>query len=186
MITHFWKGGLIAASALMLASCGSESDIEVEETAGVEDSSGSPMSDAIGSQEGLGTVAGALESTGLEGVLEGEASYTLLAPTDAAFEAFGELGDDGALIANLLRSHMIPGAITPEAIKEAGGETAMTSFGSGELTFTVDGDTITVTNGDGQSAKLTGKAVVTSNGVILPIDTVLADASALQAPAAGQ
>ena len=192
MTKSFWKSGMVAACALALASCGAEADIEVEETAGVTDSSGSTVAEALGEQGSLGMAAEALKATDLIGVLEGDASYTLLAPTDAALEAFGAkdaLADEGngAIVAEVLRSHMIPGAVTLDSIKQAakdaGGSVTMASFGSGDLTFTVDGDTVTVSDASGAKATLGSNAVVAKNGVIMPIDAVLADKSVLAAPA---
>lgn len=186
MTKHLWKSGIAAASALLLAACGEESATEADSTA--VDTSSTAMAEVIADQGALTQLAKALETTGLNGALEGEASYTLLAPSDEAFASLGDLSkSDGALIANVLRGHMLPGAITTDAIKEAagegGGQVAMQSFGSGTLTFTVNGETILVANEGGAQAKLSGTPIVTSNGVILPIDAVLADPEALKAPA---
>ena len=189
MKTWMKSGGLAAALALTLAACGADAD--VTETPETQDRSGDAMAEVIGDAGSLSTVNAALESTGLDGVLEGDAAYTLFAPTDTAFDALGDDGkaliadkERGAIVAAILREHMVPGALTPDAIKEAikanGGEVVMSSFGAGDLTFAMDGDAVKVTNADGQSARLTGGASVAKNGVAIPIDAVLADPAALQ------
>ncbi len=178
---------MAAALALTLTACGSE--IEAENP-GVEDRTGDTMADVLSDIGSVSTVASAFESTGLNGVLEGEANYTVLAPTDDAFGSLGATGETlladegyGAIVAAALREHMVPGALTPDAISQAitdnGGPVTMTSFGNSELTFAMDGDIITVTNGAGASANLTGETVVASNGAVLTIDTVLLDVSSL-------
>lgn len=183
-----FKAGLIAGIALSLSACGSDSDIET--APGVSDRSGDALAEVVTDEGGVSVIGDALEKTGLTGVIEGEANYTILAPTDAAFELLGEeatamLADEerGAIVAAILREHMVPGALTPDAIRTAisdnGGEVTMTTFGSGDLTWTVDGEDIVVTNAGGQTARLGGDAIVAKNGVLIPIDAVLVDPRAL-------
>lgn len=168
-----------------LAACGSE--VEVEDAPGLVDQSGDPLSEVIAEAEGMSALAGAFETTGLNGVLEGEASYTVLAPGDAAFGNLEGTGisseESGALVAAVLREHMMPGALTVDAIRDAlnanGGEVSMPSYGSGKLTFTLDGDAIKVRSESGATGTLTGSTLVASNGVVLPVDAVLTDAEAL-------
>ncbi|GMN03232.1 fasciclin domain-containing protein [Erythrobacter sp. MTPC3] len=183
-----FKAGLIASLALTLSACGS--DTEMEGAPGTSDRSGDALAEVITDEGNVSVMGDALEKTGLAGVLEGEANYTLLAPTDTAFEALGEQAtamladeDRGAIVAAILREHMVPGALTPDAIRSAigdnGGEVSMTPFGSGDLTWTLDGEDIVVTNAGGQTARLSGNAIAAKNGVLIPIDTVLVDPQSL-------
>ena len=50
---------------------------------------------ALGANKALGTLQSAIEQSELSGVLDGRASYTVLAPKDRAFAA---LGEDGAAL----------------------------------------------------------------------------------------
>lgn len=176
--------GSAAALTLVLAACGSS------------DRSEDVLSDVIADQSDLSSFAGGLESTGLNGALEGAATYTLLAPSDEAFAALGPDGtallDDperGAILAAVLREHMLPGALSPdlirETIEERGGEIYMVSFGNGELSVSLEGEQLVVSNAAGQRAVLGEEAVVSKNGVIIPIDKVLVDTEALAVPAEG-
>lgn len=174
--------------ALALAACGS-------------DLSESELTEVVADDQDLSRFTQGLEATGLDGVLDGAdgkgGSYTLLAPTNAAFAALGSDGealfDDperGAILAAILRDHMVPGALDPQAIRdtieERGGSVYMVNFGNGELSVEAEGEDLVVRTTSGQSARVAGEAVVSKNGVIIPIDTVLVDASALGAPVAAE
>jgi uncharacterized surface protein with fasciclin (FAS1) repeats len=86
----------------------------------------------------FGTLLTAVKAAGLTGLLEGRGPYTLLAPTDAAFEKLPEgalqelLADKNKLIA-VLKYHVIPGRITAlnilesRELKTASGESLPTS-----------------------------------------------------------
>lgn len=174
--------GSAASLALALAACGPA------------DRSQDLLSDVISDQSELSSFSKGLESTGLAGALDGDATYTLLAPSDEAFAALGADGsallDDparGAILAAVLREHMLPGALSPDTIRETiearGGEIYMVSFGNGELSVSLEGEQLVVSNGAGQRAVLGDEAVVSKNGVIIPIDAVLVDAEALSVPA---
>lgn len=66
-----------------------------------------------------------------------------------------------------------------------GGEIYMVSFGNGELSVPLEGEQLVVSNAAGQRAVLGEEAVVSKNGVIIPIDKVLVDTEALAVPAEG-
>jgi hypothetical protein len=97
-----------------------------------------------------------------------------------AAEVF-EDGQNGAIAAAILRSHMIPGALGLESIEEAiSGETAeavMTNFGGEVITFRREGETLFVANGSGQKADIAGPAIRAGRGVLIPIEMVLAGPS---------
>ena len=133
-------------------------------------------------QDGLSAMASAFETTGLAGIFDGPAAYTVLAPDNAAFElvdtANPDLSNDERkpLLAAILRDHILPGAVTPEDIAaslEDGGSTQMTTMGNTDVTFTRNGDTVIVTGAEGRKAVIAGEAIRTDNGVVIPVDSLL-------------
>ena len=177
------KFGLAALTLAILplaAGCTAVED-ENPDTATKDDGT-LTLAAALGADESLGTLRGALAETELSGVLEGPASYTLLAPNDTAFEAMGDQGsalmteEQRPMLVAVLRDHLLPGHLTPEAIGEAidkkGGPVTMGTLGDTEVTFARSGETITATMGDGSPAGFSGTAIAANNGVVIPIDGV--------------
>ena len=142
------------------------------------------LADAVGDVDDLSTVASALDDTGLDSVFDGPGAYTLFAPNDAAFAALGEEGsgltseEQRPILVALLRNHVVPGHLTPEAIKQAikdrGGDVDMRTLGDGTLTFADGAEGLVVSGGNGEQVQLAGTATATSNGVLIPIGGLLA------------
>lgn len=174
---------IAAASLLALSACGS--DTEIDEATG-EEVSTQTLASLLTEPGELSTVASVMSDAGLSEVFDGNAQYTVFAPTDAAFETLGDSraafeGEEGrpAMVA-LMREHIVPGYLTVEDITKAiadngSGKVEMQTMGASPLTFAMDGDVITITAGDGTSAKLAGDNLRASNGVIVPVDAVLKD-----------
>ena len=170
-----------AAGVLMLPACSSDSAEESEGTAEVSDET---LASVVENADGLSVVSDVLGDAGLAQVFDGAASYTLLAPQDGAFDALGETGEQlrspeqrAAMVA-ILRDHIVPGYLTPDDISNAidaadDGSVEMRTMGDHTLTFTEEGETITVTGEDGASAQFAGDALRASNGVAIPLDGVL-------------
>lgn len=180
---------VLSAAAVLapLAACGGARDDQAtaaaSSTAGARASSDT-LAKTLSDTAGLSTVAGALKASGLATVFDGNAPYTLLAPTDDAFGALGEAGaalktpENAAAMAAVLRAHVLPGVVTTRDIRAAlkahpGKPLKMTTMGGSDVTFAAAGDAITVTAADGASAKLDGNETAASNGVAIPIDAVL-------------
>jgi uncharacterized surface protein with fasciclin (FAS1) repeats len=116
-------------------------------------------------------------------VFEGPGSYTLLAPDDTAFAKLGERGaaltspEEKAVLVAILRDHILPGHLEPDAIRAAiekrKGAVEMGTLGEGTVRFSLDGDTIAVEGNDQRKGHIAGDPLVARNGVILPLDTVL-------------
>lgn len=176
-------GALALVASLPLAACNKAETTTTEAGGETVDSGTKTLSASLGDLKDLSTLRGALDTAGLASLFDGPASYTLLAPNDAAFAALGARGealmkeDQRALLAAVLRDHLLPGHLTPEAIEKAvvekGGKVTMATLGEGNITFTQEGDSIIATSKDGSKAKVVGTATATSNGVIIPLDTVL-------------
>lgn len=171
----------LAAVASLAACSGQErDDSRAGETQALR---GGTMAAALRESPELSTVAGAVVGTDLNTLFDGVASYTLLAPTNDAFAALGARGDallgeeQRPLLVAVLRDHILPGHLRPEdiaaAIEARGQPVRMTTLGGDEVTFAREGDAITVTRGDGSTARLTGSAIAASNGVVIPVGAVL-------------
>ncbi len=185
--------GLVAGLALMLASCGDDAAQTALSAEGAEDQTGENFAAVLGKEPSLSIAAQQLETTGLLAALDGEASYTVFLPTNAAFEALGEQG--GALIedpqyravvAAVLRNHMVPGvldrAAIDKAIADGGGEAAVANFGGGVLVLSREEDRLVVRDASGRKAALDGKVTRVGKGALIAIDTVLVDPDLLTAP----
>lgn len=185
--------GLVAGLALMLASCGDDAAQTALSAEGAEDQTGENFAAVLGKEPSLSIAAQQLETTGLLAALDGEASYTVFLPTNAAFEALGEQG--GALIedpqyravvAAVLRNHMVPGvldrAAIDKAIADGGGEAAVANFGGGVLVLSREEDRLVVHDASGRKAALDGKVTRVGKGALIAIDTVLVDPDLLTAP----
>lgn len=176
---------LIAAAAFSLAGCGDKAaktrtSAATSSVPAAEPSQ--PLAAILTAETSHKVLAKAAANSGLGAVLEGVGPYTLLAPSDAALNT--RTGPDftnpnlNAEAAALLRAHILPGALTrPDIIaaidRSAGNGARMRTMAGDLLTFTRNGDVITVTAPDGASARLTGQEVLAANGVFQPLDGLL-------------
>jgi uncharacterized surface protein with fasciclin (FAS1) repeats len=172
-----------ALALLPLAGCSQKS----EEPAGGKSASPAPSDDTLAAELAktgdLSTLYDALRDTGLSQVFDNGASYTIFAPTDAAFDKLGgdrqELmaHDQRAVLTAILRDHIVPGYLTPAdigtAIDAQGGQVKVRTMGDHKLTFTRDGKSYRVTSEDGSSGLIAGDPVTASDGVAIPVDSLL-------------
>lgn len=175
--------GLVAA--LALAACNPAGDTD---KAGGEASAASSrnLADSIAANGDLDSLEALVGAAGLEIVLEGVGPYTVFAPADAALQSAGLTDLAGeetrAQGVALLRAHIVPGSLTRRDILAAidansSGKVEMRTMADGLLSFSKDGDTVVVTAPGGGTARLSGSETVASNGVLQPIDGVLAAAA---------
>lgn len=176
------KTALSIAAAIMLSLGGCSADDAADPaTAEASEQSLPDMLDGTGD---LATFTSALDETGLDGIFNETAFYTLLAPGDDAFAALETGGatldeeEQRAAMAAILRGHILPGYLTREDIEAAieaqdSGSVEIRTMGEQPLTFTREGEAIRVTSGDGSTALLGDADMQGSNGVVLPVDTVL-------------
>ena len=177
---------LTTLAVATLAACGDGKD-KAGETS-VADTQAVPTSRTLAaslqSESGYGGLVKVLDNSGLRDALDGVGPYTLFAPGDAVLT--GADFTDPALKAEgaaLLRAHIVPGALTRTdiiaAVDKSGGKGAqMRTMGGGLLTFTRSGQDVVATASDGASARMTGREVLASNGVLQPLDGLLVKPSA--------
>lgn len=171
---------LAGAALLALSGCSKSAD----KSDSAMDKSSSSLAEAIAGDAQLKTLAAGLKSTGLDGVFSGKGDYTVLAPTESAFSALGDKASEltateqTPVLAAVLRSHVIPGTLTPNDISKAidandGKPISMRTMGTGSVSFARNGADLNVTADDGATAKLAGAGMTASNGAVLPISAVL-------------
>lgn len=166
---------IAASSLLALAACGSETTEDTPNAVSTD-----TLATVIEDDSELSTVTGILGDTGLQAVFDGNAPYTVFAPTDAAFDQLDlPLDDDdaGAARVAILREHIVPGFLTLEdlvnAVESAGGSVEMQTMGSNTLSFSGNADELFITSSDGSEARVAGAGLSGSNGTVFPIDAVL-------------
>lgn len=185
-MTNFIKPFVLAgamAGLALLPACSSDADTADAEGATSQEATTRTLVASLGDLPDMASLNGAISQAELGSIFDGPASYTLLAPNDAAFAALGDEGqtlmaeDQRPVLIGLLREHILPGHLTPEniakAVEDQGGDVTMTTLGGGVVTFSQNGDTILVSNGNGSTANLASSATAATNGVIIPLDTVL-------------
>jgi uncharacterized surface protein with fasciclin (FAS1) repeats len=185
--------GLVAGLALVLAACGGDAAETAISADGTEDKTSETFAAVLGKDPSLSIAAQQFEAAGLTDALDGEASYTVFVPTNAAFQALGEQGSTmledpqySAIVAAVLRSHMVPGVLDivaiDKAIVDAGGEAAVANFGGGVLTLAREEGGLVVREASGSKASIDGKVTRVGKGALIAIDTVLVDPALLAAP----
>jgi uncharacterized surface protein with fasciclin (FAS1) repeats len=174
---------LLATLGLSLGAC-SDKDSSGGQTETATPAASETLPQALDNASGLQTVAEALKETGIEGVFRDNASYTLIAPEDAAFAQLGDPAkqlteaDDHAALAALIKDHMLTGYMTPQDILAAikanrDGKVAIPTLGGGTLTFTQSGGTVNVAAEDGTQASFDGEAVTGGASIAIPVTGVL-------------
>ena len=130
------------------------------------------------------TLVAAVKAAGLVETLSGPGPFTVFAPVNAAFAALPAGTVDNLLkpenkemLTSILTYHVIPGKVDAKSvmmmIKDGGGKAMAKTVQGEELTFSLNGKNVIVTDSKGNMAKVTTADVYQSNGVIHVIDKVL-------------
>ncbi len=176
---------LTTLAVFTLAGCGDRPGKTGKEPSTADSQAGATnqtLAATLQAEGAHGGLAKVLDNSGLRGALDGVGPYTLFAPADAALKgATGADFTDPAMKAEgaaLLRAHIVPGALTRAdiiaAVDQSGGKGAqMRTMGGSLLTFTRSGEDLIATAADGASARMTGREVLASNGVLQPLDGLL-------------
>ena len=130
------------------------------------------------------TLVAAVKAAGLVDTLNSPGPFTVFAPTDNAFAKLpaGTVDnlvkpENKATLTKILTYHVVPGAYSTRKIehdiKAHGGTLKLKTVEKDDLTFTMDGGNIKLTDDKGGSAMITTANVYQSNGVIQVVDSVL-------------
>lgn len=158
----------IAILSLTLIACGGD-DSNPADMAEAE-----TIVDVANADGNFSTLIAALEATDLDDVLDDETStFTVFAPTDAAFALLGEdtinaLLADTETLSDILLYHVITGSqIDAAAAIDAAGTTVETANGD-SIALSLDGETLLV-----NFSEVTVTDIQADNGIIHVIDAVL-------------
>ena len=153
------------------------------ETGGTGQASGQTIGQALSQSPDHSTLLAAVNAAGLGGTLAGAGSYTVFAPTNAAFaklpagaaEGLMQPANKAALVA-VLRSHVVPGVVTAKdlgaALQRRGGKTELATMNGNKLAITQTGNEIIIAGKNGP-VRVMQPDMMQSNGVVHSIDTVL-------------
>jgi uncharacterized surface protein with fasciclin (FAS1) repeats len=130
------------------------------------------------------TLVAAVKAGGLVDTLNSPGPFTVFAPTDDAFaklppgtvEMLVKPENKDTLV-KILTYHVVAGKVSAKElekmIKKGGGKATLKTVQGEDLTATISGDKIVLTDAKGGMATVTTADVFQSNGVIHVIDTVL-------------
>ena len=127
------------------------------------------------------TLVAAVKAAGLVETLEGAGPFTVFAPTNRALPK-GTVPTllepaNKAKLTSVLTYHVVAGRLTAhdlaDMVKEGGGRATLKTVEGDPLTLMRKGGAITVTDEQGDVARITIADVMQSNGVIHVVDKVL-------------
>lgn len=144
---------------------------------------GDTIVDKAVATDSLSTLVTAVKAADLAGTLSGDGPFTVFAPTNEAFAALPEgtldavLADKDALT-GILTYHVVGGAEVPAAdligmIKSDGGSHPVSTVAGGTFTAAIEGDSVVLTDAQGNKATVIATDVDASNGIVHVIDAVL-------------
>lgn len=130
------------------------------------------------------TLVAAVKAAGLVDVLQSAGPFTVFAPTNAAFDKLPAGTVDYLLkpenlekLQTVLKFHVVAGKFSAEdlmnLVKKGKGKATLKTVAGCELTVTQKGNTLLVSDRNGNVATVTIGNVFQSNGVIHVVDTVV-------------
>ena len=130
------------------------------------------------------TLVSAVKAAGLVETLSGPGPFTVFAPVNAAFDKLpaGTVEtlvkpESKEMLTGILTYHVVPGtydaAKLSEEIKAGNGKAMLKTVAGGDLTASMEGSDVIITDAKGGKSKVTIADVRQSNGVIHVIDAVL-------------
>jgi uncharacterized surface protein with fasciclin (FAS1) repeats len=130
------------------------------------------------------TLVAAVKAAGLVETLKGAGPFTVFAPTNGAFDKLPAGTVDTLLkpenkdkLKGILTYHVVSGkldaAAVAKAIKDGNGKATLKTVQGEEITASMEGSDVIITDAKGGKSKVTIPNVMQSNGVIHVVDTVL-------------
>jgi uncharacterized surface protein with fasciclin (FAS1) repeats len=136
------------------------------------------------STESVSTLVSAVQAGGLVETLQGEGPFTVFAPDNEAFANLpGGLLDallkpeNKEVLSSILTYHVVAGNVKAadliKAIEDGGGSHTIKTVNGGELTASILGENVVLTDANGVTATVTATDVAASNGTIHLINAVV-------------
>jgi uncharacterized surface protein with fasciclin (FAS1) repeats len=138
-----------------------------------------PVASAASSNPELAQLVQAVKGAGLVDTLNGQKEVTVFAPYNAAFDEvkkslgdakYGQLLGDKDALGNVLKYHVVAKRYNKDGLVSAG---SVATLAGGSLQLKMDGDSLTVTDGSGQTAHVLCGNIPTANATVFVIDQVL-------------
>jgi uncharacterized surface protein with fasciclin (FAS1) repeats len=171
MNRYFLKFILAAGVALGLAACGGSDD-----PAPLAAPTKNIVQLAAGTPD-LSTLVTAVTTAGLTTTLSGTTSYTVFAPTNAAFAKIPAATLSALLgatppttLTSILTYHVVPGKVLKAGISLG---TPITTANGATLTINQVGNNFIITDVKGGTSTITATDILATNGVVHLIDTVI-------------
>ncbi|MFZ4515622.1 MAG: fasciclin domain-containing protein [Acidimicrobiia bacterium] len=174
----------VAATGLLLAACSSDKT-STSSDASTKDVSTTMMTSApakmslveiAASNPDFSTLVTAVKAAGLVGTLSGTGPFTVFAPTNEAFAKLpaGTLDtllkpENKQTLTNILTYHVVAGEVLAKDVKPG----KVKTVNGAELTISVEGGKVFITDGKGQKIEVVKTDIQGSNGVIHVINGVL-------------
>lgn len=183
----------LAALAVSACSAPATEDAPTDDVMVADETVTAEPAAAVGSQNivalaqgnaDLSTLVSAVTAAGLGSTLSGPGPFTVFAPTNAAFAKIDKATLDGLMkpeakdkLGGILKYHVVAGNVkaadVAKLIKDGGGKAKIKTVAGGELTASLDGDKVILTDAKGGKSTITATDIAASNGVLHTIDTVV-------------
>ena len=145
---------------------------------------GENIMEAVSSLENLSTLVTLINQAQLAETLSAPGSFTVLAPSNAAFSALPAetreklmMDANRSTLQNILNNHVLPSRLTADDllfnIERNGGSFKTTTIEGVELRFFSSGDKVKMSDGRGYVSTVTTANLDQSNGIIHVISSVL-------------
>ncbi len=185
----FTTAAALTLGFLPLAACTTMSDGSADVSAATTTVGGAAMyasrniiENAVNSRDHT-TLVASVKAAGLVETLSGPGPFTVFAPTNAAFAKLPAGTVDTLLqpanlatLQSVLTYHVVPGRVTAAdllaKIRAGGGQARLTTVQGGQLTASVMGGRVMLTDAKGGMAHVTQADVLQSNGIIHVTDAV--------------
>jgi uncharacterized surface protein with fasciclin (FAS1) repeats len=142
------------------------------------------IAENVSTSKAHSTLGAAIKATSLINTLKSQGPYTVFAPTNIAFNKLpkGTMGilmkpENKEPLNNILNYHVIASRMPANdlitSIQKNGGSFKAKTIQGGELTFSIQGKHILVSDGKGGISKIIIKDVNQNNGILHVVDAVL-------------
>lgn len=184
---HIVRGitaAVLMALAGMAGACQDKAN-QAEESASSDaaKAKGEALTAAMGKAADLSISARLIASAQLGPALDGQASYTVFAPVDAAWSKLGaaelqslERAESRPQLIAVLRQHIAPGYVLAADLDQAfarkEGTVTLATMGAKPVTLRRDGQSIALGEGEG-TPHIVGAPIVAGNDVIYRIDRLI-------------